>query len=112
MVARLWAEDLLKQVNERAIPTFEAQLPGKQALVAFDNATGHLAFVPDALRATRLNLGPVGKFPIIRSPTWGDGNVQRMKFSKSSPKILLVAVNRRASKLFCSNEAGGGKVSG
>ncbi|CCI42326.1 unnamed protein product [Albugo candida] len=42
------AEDLLKQVKERAIPISKAQSPGKQALFAFDYATRHCAVAPEA----------------------------------------------------------------
>lgn len=68
------AEDLLKKVNERAIYIFQAQFPGKQALFGFDNATGHCAFVPNALHANRINLGSGSKFPLMRSTIRGEEN--------------------------------------
>ena len=44
-----WTSDkLCKQVCDLAIPIFEAQFPGCQALFAFYKATGDSAFAPDA----------------------------------------------------------------
>ncbi|KAH8922870.1 hypothetical protein BT69DRAFT_1297588 [Atractiella rhizophila] len=42
------------------VPVFEKYHPGDQALIMFDNSTGHGAFAADALVATRMNLGPGG----------------------------------------------------
>jgi hypothetical protein len=44
-------EDLAKQVVEKAVPILERHFPNAQAFFAFDNATSHVAFVADALRA-------------------------------------------------------------
>ena len=64
----------------RAIPIFEAQFPGMQALFAFDNATSHAAFADDALCANRMNLGPGGKQHLMRQTTWGNGIYQELVF--------------------------------
>ncbi|CCI41894.1 unnamed protein product [Albugo candida] len=61
------AEHLHAQVRHKAIPIFNAQFLGSQALFAFDNATSHAAFAGDALVAKRMNLGPGGKQPKMRN---------------------------------------------
>ncbi len=74
------AEDLVNQVVECAIPIFEKRFPGCQALFAFDNASSHAAFSPDALIAKHMNLSPGGKQPKIRSTYFGEGVQQEMVF--------------------------------
>jgi hypothetical protein len=54
-------EDLVEQTRDRAIPIFKILHPGSDALFVFDNSAGHLAFAPDALIASRLNLNDGGK---------------------------------------------------
>ncbi|CAB4416861.1 unnamed protein product [Rhizophagus irregularis] len=71
------ADDLISQVVERAIPIFEARFPGCQALFAFDNASSHATFSPDALIAKNMNLNPGGKQPKIRRTYFGDENIQQ-----------------------------------
>jgi hypothetical protein len=44
-------EDLAKQVVEKAVPIFECRFSNAQALFAFDNATSHVAFMTNTLRA-------------------------------------------------------------
>nr|CCA26098.1 hypothetical protein CC1G_06011 [Albugo laibachii Nc14] len=66
------AQDLNAQVRDKAIPIFEAQFPGMQALFAFDNATSHNAFAPKMKRTT-----------------WGAGHIQEMVFSGSHPNQEL-----------------------
>ena len=51
-------EDLHEQVQDAAIPIFDAQFPNVKALFAFDNATSHAAFAEDALVSQRMNFGP------------------------------------------------------
>ena len=48
------------QLQYLAIPLFEAQWPGHQAVFLFDNATNHTAFAPDALRVASMNLSSGG----------------------------------------------------
>ncbi|CAG8718221.1 13358_t:CDS:2 [Rhizophagus irregularis] len=71
------ADDLISQVIERAIPIFEARFPGCQALFAFDNASSHATFSPDALIAKNMNLNPGGKQPKMRRTYFGDENIQQ-----------------------------------
>ena len=53
-------EDLVMQTKDRAIPIFKILHPDCDALFVFDNSSGHLAFAPDALIASRLNLNDGG----------------------------------------------------
>jgi len=71
------ADDLVNQVVERAIPIFEARFPGCQALFAFDNASSHATFSPDALIAKYMNLSPGGKQPKMRRTYFGDERFQQ-----------------------------------
>ncbi|RIA79587.1 hypothetical protein C1645_840337 [Glomus cerebriforme] len=71
------ADDLVNQVVERAIPIFEACFPGCQALFAFDNASSHSTFSPDALIAKSMNLNPGGKQPKMRRTYFGDERIQQ-----------------------------------
>ena len=71
---------MVNQVVERAIPIFEARFPGCQALFAFDNASSHAAFSPDALIAKHMNLSPGGKQSKMCSTYFGEGIQQEMVF--------------------------------
>ena len=48
------------QLQYLAIPLFEAQWPGHQAVFIFDNATNHTAFAPDALHVANMNMSSGG----------------------------------------------------
>ncbi len=73
-------DDLINQVVKRAIPIFEARFPGYQILFAFDNASSHSAFSPDALIAKHMNLNPGGKQPKMRKTYFGEEIPQDMIF--------------------------------
>src|SRR4051794_23961593 len=78
---RWWkAENLINQVVDRAIPIFEARFSGCQALFAFDNASSHAAFSPDALIAKHMNLNPGEKQPKMRSTYFSEEIQQDMIF--------------------------------
>jgi hypothetical protein len=49
-----------------ALPIFRYTFPGCRGVWAFDNAANHSAFAPDALLASRINLYPGGKQPLMR----------------------------------------------
>ena len=74
------AEKMVSQVKERAIPIFQKQFPGKKAIFAFDNSSGHAAFAEDALVAGRMNLNPGGAQPKMRDTVFA-GQTQHMVFS-------------------------------
>ena len=46
---------------------FPYAFPGCQALFAFDNASSHCCFAEDALIASKMNLSPGGKQPLMRN---------------------------------------------
>ena len=52
---------LLEQVITKAIPAFEEEFPGCQALFMFDNAKSHIKYAEDALRVSEINLEDRGK---------------------------------------------------
>src|SRR6266542_5856407 len=54
-------QNLLEQVEYKAIPIFEALFPNCIVVFAFDNSSNHLAYRSDALIANRMNLRPGGK---------------------------------------------------
>jgi hypothetical protein len=91
-------EYLIEQIITKAIPIFNRAFPGQQALFIFDNATIHSAFAKDALRVTKLNIGPGGEQPFMR-PGWYwsfDPATrtrvkvkQDMQFSKTHPNPYL-----------------------
>jgi hypothetical protein len=81
-------DDLAKQVVEKALPIFECCFPNAQALFAFDNATSHVAFTTDTLRAKQMNLGRDGKQPQMWPTTYGNGIVQKMCFPPAHPPLL------------------------
>ncbi len=81
-------KDLAKQVIEKAVPIFERRFPNAQALFTFDNATSHVVFTADALRAKHMNLGRGGKQPQMRPTTYGNGIVQEICFPPAHPPLL------------------------
>ncbi|GBC50571.2 uncharacterized protein OCT59_001487 [Rhizophagus irregularis] len=75
------AEHLLEQIEYKAIPIFEALYPDCVAVFAFDNSSNHAAFSKDALVASRMNLNPGGKQPVMRNTYFGPNNqLQSMVF--------------------------------
>ncbi|EXX72380.1 hypothetical protein RirG_069840 [Rhizophagus irregularis DAOM 197198w] len=75
------AKHLLEQIECKAIPIFEALYPDCIAVFAFDNISNHTAFSKDALVASRMNLNPGGKQPVMRNTYFGPNNqLQTMVF--------------------------------
>jgi hypothetical protein len=66
------ATDILKQLEEKAIPAFDQMHPEARGLFVFDNSTNHGAYAADALVAvaSKMNLGPGGKVPVMRSTSF------------------------------------------
>ncbi|KAH8928814.1 hypothetical protein BT69DRAFT_1307230 [Atractiella rhizophila] len=65
------AAKLIAQVRDKFIPLFEKLHPGDQALIMFDNSTGHGAFAADALVVMRMNLGPGGSQCLLLTASLG-----------------------------------------
>ena len=98
-----WTGDrLLAQVIDKAIPDFEAQFPGCQAVVAFDNSPDHLKYAEDALRVSEMNLEPGGinkktmrNTFVLDSRELNGGYIQLMTLPSGIPKGLrLVLIER------------------
>ncbi|KAI5849700.1 hypothetical protein BZA05DRAFT_401211 [Tricharina praecox] len=60
-------DDMIAQLKDLTILSFEQRYSDHQASFFFDNATNHAAYAEDVLRAERLNLGPRGTQPLLRS---------------------------------------------
>jgi len=98
-----WTGDkLLAQVVDKAIPDFEAQFPGCQALFAFDNSRNHLKYADNALRVSEMNLEPGGinkkvmRNTFVIDPRQANGGyIQSMILPSGIPKGLrLVLIER------------------
>lgn len=61
-----WNAHMLINQAWATIRIFELLFPGCQALFAFDNATSHCAYAPDALVASKMRLNSGGKQPKLR----------------------------------------------
>ncbi|KAF8243258.1 hypothetical protein K440DRAFT_530788, partial [Wilcoxina mikolae CBS 423.85] len=64
------SERMLAQVINKAIPIFEKAYLDHIAVFAFDNSSGHACKAEDALVASRMNLNPGGKQPLMRDTTF------------------------------------------
>jgi hypothetical protein len=59
------SERMLAQVIHKAIPIFEKAYPDHIGVFAFDNSSGHACKAEDALVASRMNMNPGGKQPLM-----------------------------------------------
>ena len=84
---------MLKQVAERAIPTFKKAYPRHNRVFAFDNSSGHACKTDDACFASRMNFSPGGKQPEMHNTILPGGMEQRMVFKRTdrqwSSNILI-----------------------
>jgi len=122
-------EDLVKQVQEKAIPIFEERFPGAIGVFAFDNATSHSAFASDALVAKRMNLSSKGKQPKMRYYNYVtdilsfytnyilflDPQLLEMKFYKIWSFLWIIQMfhfeeSQRDCVLYCQNVGCGGRA--
>lgn len=95
-----WTSDkLVTQVIEQAIPIFELQFPGCQALFLFDNAPSHHAWPANALRAHSMNLTPGGEAPVMKDGwyfnNYGNLVIQHTNFPDGRPKGLKLLLEER-----------------
>jgi len=93
---------LLNQIVGKAIPEFEAQFPGSQALFAIDNAHHHLKYANNTFRVSEMNLEPSGNNSNLIEKTFvtnqrhpGEGYIQSMTFPNPVPKELKVVLTQR-----------------
>ena len=83
-------EKMVEQVARVAIPIFNYVFPDCEGFFAFDNASNHCAFAPDALVAAKMNLMPGGKQPLLRDGwDYSSNRPQSMVFSDDHPDVKL-----------------------
>lgn len=96
------ATDILKQLEEKAIPAFDEMHPGARGLFIFDNSTNHGAFAADALVAvaSKMNLNAGGKVPVMRETKFVEASSgaevrQSMVNGEGVPKGLKQVLHER-----------------
>ena len=81
---------MVEHTMKVALPIFRWAFPGCQALFAFDNASNHSSFAPDALVVSRMNRNPGGKQPLMRDGfIYSKQRPQSMVFSDNHPILSL-----------------------
>jgi hypothetical protein len=85
---------MLAQVINKAIPIFEKASPDHIAVFAFDNSRGHACKAEDALVASRMNVNPSGKQPLMRdtmfTPSWSSiPEIQHIVFQPRDYSVPL-----------------------
>ena len=91
------SQNLVEQVELKAIPIFETIFPECVEVFMFDNSSNHAAFMPDALVANRINIGSGGKnVSKMRDTRWEPNNqLQKMNFDDDQPKgIKQILIER------------------
>jgi hypothetical protein len=88
------SEHMLAQVINKVIPIFEKAYPDHIAVFAFDNSSSHACKAKDVLVASRMNVNPSGKQPLMRdttfTPCWsGIPKTQHMVFQPSDYGVPL-----------------------
>ena len=94
---------LITQICNDAIPTFEAAHPGCQALFVFDQSSAHASLAPDALRAWEMNKSNGGKQRIqkdtiipMNNPAQAlRGRIQKMTTDRGEAKGLEQTLRER-----------------
>ena len=105
-----WTGEMLaQQLKEKAIDAFEAaHPPGTLGVFIFDNSSGHSVYAGDALVASRMNVGPGGKYvPKMRDGWYSVDGIkvsQRMVDQSGTPKGMKVVLQERG--LACSGLRG------
>ena len=85
-----WTGEKMVEHTKFAIKILECAFPGCEGFFAFDNASNHCAYAPDALLATKMNLGPGGKQPLLRDGWDHSQNLpQPMVFGQDYPVLAL-----------------------
>ena len=76
--------------TEFAVKILKFAFPGCEGLYAFDNASNHCPYTPNALTTTKMNLGPGGKQPVMRDGWDYAQNLSHpMVFSQNNPDPKL-----------------------
>ena len=77
---------MIEQTIRTALPIFQYAFPGCRGVWAFDNATNHSAYSPQALLASRMNLGPGGKQSLM---------VEGFDYQRNLPHAMVFSDNHR-----------------
>jgi hypothetical protein len=78
-----WNAEKMVQQTRKAIEVFNKAFPNDIGVFAFDNSSGHACKAPDTLVASRMNLGPVGKQPVMHPTRLSDGTLQSMVYQQN-----------------------------
>jgi len=81
-----WNAEKMVQQSKKAIEVFNKAFPNDIAVFAFDNSSSHACKAPDALVASRMNLGSGGKQPVMHPTLLPDGTIQSMVYQRSDRK--------------------------
>eukprot|EP00733_Pompholyxophrys_punicea_P001537 Pompholyxophrys_punicea_v1_NODE_802_length_1271_cov_14.558824.p1 type:complete len:166 gc:universal NODE_802_length_1271_cov_14.558824:71-568(+) len=65
-----WGHEHMSKQIKKAIAIHDFIFPEHQAVFVLDNSSGHLAFAPDALVASKMNVNPDGAQPALRETIW------------------------------------------
>ena len=81
-----WTGEKMVNHTRTAIRIFQHAFPEYEGFFAFDNASNHCAFTPDALIASKMNLTPGGKQATLRNGWNHNKNMpQSMVFDQDYP---------------------------
>ncbi len=86
--------DMLMLQVAKTVDVFEAKHPGKTGVFIFDQAPSHKKKAADALDAKKMNVGPGGKQPAMRSTVW-KGQRQSLILPDGTPKGLKSVLQER-----------------
>jgi len=81
-----WNAEKMVQQTRKAIEVFNKAFPNDIAVFAFDNSSGHACTALDAIVASRMNLGPGGKQPVMHPTRLSDGTLQNMIYQRNDCK--------------------------
>ena len=89
------SEKFLKQM-EAAIKIAKIKYSSDQYNVIwlFDHSSGHTAFAEDSLNASRMNVKPGGKQPVMHDTVY-NGKLQKMVLSDGTPKGMKIVLEER-----------------
>lgn len=80
------ANDLIKQLEEQAIPIFKKLHGSRMGVFVFHQSSNHTAYAPDALVPSRMTLGPKVHDPKTDKYNFKDTKYQGSKLGRSVPQ--------------------------
>lgn len=85
-----WTGEKMVEQTKAAISIFEKRFPGSIGVFCFDNSSGHAAFAADALVASRMNMNPGGKQPVMRSTSFQSKHQSMVFLPDEAPHPTLI----------------------